>query len=67
MSWAEYEWKDGLPARALQKIEDLERQRDRLTKECQQRQFQLESLQQVPRPVGPYQLTLIINSGLESL
>ena len=47
MSWAVSEWKEGLPGKALQKIEEMERQVDRLTKERQQKQFQMDSLQQV--------------------
>ena len=47
MSWAVSEWKDGLPVRALQKIEEIEKQLDRLNKERQQKQFQMDSLQQV--------------------
>ncbi|KAG2467149.1 CENPF protein, partial [Polypterus senegalus] len=45
MSWAVEEWKEGLPTRALQKIQDIEGQLDKLKKERQQRQFQLESLE----------------------
>lgn len=45
MSWALEEWKEGLPTRALQKIQELEGQLDKLKKERQQRQFQLESLE----------------------
>uniref|UniRef100_A0A4X2KXC3 DH domain-containing protein n=1 Tax=Vombatus ursinus TaxID=29139 RepID=A0A4X2KXC3_VOMUR len=45
MSWALEEWKEGLSTRALQKIQDLEGQLDKLKKERQQRQFQLESLE----------------------
>ncbi|KAM7055301.1 centromere protein F isoform 2-T4 [Molossus nigricans] len=45
MSWALEEWKEGLPTRALQKIQELEGQLDKLRKERQQRQFQLESLE----------------------
>ncbi|XP_068009519.1 centromere protein F-like isoform X2 [Melanerpes formicivorus] len=45
MSWAVEEWKEGLPPRALQKIHELESQVDKLKKERQQRQFQLESLE----------------------
>lgn len=41
MSWALEEWKEGLPTRALQKIQELEGQLDKLKKERQQRQFQL--------------------------
>ena len=44
MSWALEEWKEGLPTRALQKIQELEGQLDKLKKEKQHRQFQLESL-----------------------
>ncbi|XP_029394655.1 centromere protein F [Mus pahari] len=45
MSWALEEWKEGLPSRALQKIQELEGQLDKLKKEKQQRQFQLDSLE----------------------
>ena len=44
MSWLVSEWKDGLPARALQKVDEMEKQVERLKKECQQKQFQVESL-----------------------
>ena len=47
MSWASYEWKEGLPLKALQKIEELERHRDKLRKELQQRQFQIDTIEQV--------------------
>uniref|UniRef100_A0A131XZI0 Putative myosin class ii heavy chain n=1 Tax=Ixodes ricinus TaxID=34613 RepID=A0A131XZI0_IXORI len=46
MSWAEGEWKVGLPAGALLKIDSLEQQLDRMQKERQQRQMQLDTLQQ---------------------
>lgn len=45
MSWALEEWKEGLSTRALQKIQELEGQLDKLKKEKQQRQFQLETLE----------------------
>lgn len=45
MSWAVEEWKDGLPGRALQKIQEMEVQLDKLKKERTQKQFQLESLE----------------------
>ncbi|XP_027468585.1 centromere protein F [Zalophus californianus] len=45
MSWALEEWKEGLPTRALQKIEELEGQLDKLKKGRQQAQFQLETLE----------------------
>ncbi|XP_009947335.1 PREDICTED: centromere protein F [Leptosomus discolor] len=45
MSWAVEEWKEGLAPRVLQKIHELESQVDKLKKERQQRQFQLESLE----------------------
>lgn len=45
MSWALEEWKEGLPTRALQKIQELEGQLDKLKKERQQKQFQLEALE----------------------
>uniref|UniRef100_A0A672KQ06 Centromere protein F n=1 Tax=Sinocyclocheilus grahami TaxID=75366 RepID=A0A672KQ06_SINGR len=45
MSWAVEEWKDGLPAKALQKIQEIEGQLDKIKKERQQKQFQLDSLE----------------------
>ncbi|XP_074020807.1 centromere protein F [Numenius arquata] len=45
MSWAVEEWKEGLSPRVLQKIHELESQVDKLKKEHQQRQFQLEYLE----------------------
>ncbi|XP_030232437.1 centromere protein F isoform X1 [Gadus morhua] len=45
MSWAVEEWKDGLPAKALQKILEIEGQLDKLKKERTQKQFQLDSLE----------------------
>ncbi|XP_014345462.1 centromere protein F [Latimeria chalumnae] len=45
MSWAIEEWKEGLPSKALQKIQDFESQLEKLKKERQQKQFQLESLE----------------------
>ncbi|TFJ99541.1 zinc finger protein 3-like [Platysternon megacephalum] len=45
MSWVIEEWKEGLSTRVLQKIQELESQLDKLKKERQQRQFQLESLE----------------------
>lgn len=45
MSWAVEEWKDGLPGKALQKIQEMEVQLDKLKKERTQKQFQLESLE----------------------
>ncbi|XP_061481193.1 centromere protein F [Rhineura floridana] len=45
MSWAVEEWKEGLSTRALHKIQELESQLEKLKKERQQRQFQLESLE----------------------
>ncbi|XP_015207576.2 centromere protein F isoform X1 [Lepisosteus oculatus] len=45
MSWAVEEWKDGLPGKALQKIQEIESQLDKLKKERQQKQFQLETLE----------------------
>ena len=47
MSWVADEWKDGLPARALQRIEQIEKQFERVKKEKDQKQFQLDSLEQV--------------------
>ena len=47
MSWAADEWKDGLPAQALQKISQLETQLDRFKKDRDQKQCQLESLEVV--------------------
>ncbi len=45
MSWAVEEWKDGLPGKALQKIQEIEGQLDKLKKERQQKQFQLDSIE----------------------
>ncbi|KAM6128292.1 LOW QUALITY PROTEIN: centromere protein F [Pterocles gutturalis] len=45
MSQAVEDWKEGLSSRVLQKIRELESQVDKLKKERQQRQFQLESLE----------------------
>ncbi|KAM8817805.1 centromere protein F [Rhynchonycteris naso] len=45
MSWALEEWKEGLPTRALQRVQELEGQLDKLKKERQQKQFQLETLE----------------------
>ncbi len=47
MSWAQNEWKDGLSPKALQKVEELEKQLTRLKKEYQQKQFQIDSMEQV--------------------
>lgn len=47
MSQALGDWKEGLPTRALQKIQELEGQLDKLKKERQQRQFPLETLEAV--------------------
>ncbi|KAG7252351.1 hypothetical protein CRUP_001673, partial [Coryphaenoides rupestris] len=45
MSWAVEEWKDGLPAKAMQKIQEMEGQLDKLKKDRTQKQFQLDSLE----------------------
>lgn len=45
MSWAVEEWKDGLPGKALQKIQEMEAQLDKLKKERTQKQFQVDSLE----------------------
>ncbi len=47
MSWAANEWKDGLSPRAIQKVDEMEKQMARLKKEIQQKQFQADSLEQV--------------------
>ena len=39
------EWKDGLPGKALQKIQEMESQLDKLKKDRNQKQFQLDSLE----------------------
>lgn len=44
MSWAD-SWKEGLPPAALRKIETFEQQSERLQKECQQKQTQIDYLQ----------------------
>ncbi|KAH0622704.1 hypothetical protein JD844_025235 [Phrynosoma platyrhinos] len=45
MSWAVEEWKEGLSTRVLHKIQELESHLEKLKKERQQKQFQLESLE----------------------
>lgn len=45
MSWAVEEWRDGLSGKALQKVQEFESQLDKLKKERQQKQFQVESLE----------------------
>ncbi|XP_041035906.1 centromere protein F-like isoform X1 [Carcharodon carcharias] len=45
MSWALEEWKSELPSRALQKISEYESQLEKLKKERQQKQLQLDSLE----------------------
>ncbi|XP_072846327.2 centromere protein F [Pogona vitticeps] len=45
MSWVVEEWKEGLSTKVLHKIQELESQLEKLRKERQQRQFQLESLE----------------------
>lgn len=45
MSWADDEWKDGLPYRAIQKIQQLEKNQEKSQKESKQKQFQLDSLE----------------------
>ncbi|XP_058875972.1 centromere protein F-like isoform X2 [Acipenser ruthenus] len=45
MSWALDDWKAGLPGRALQRVQELESQLEKLLKERQQRQFQLEAVE----------------------
>ena len=47
MSWAASEWKDGLPGLALQKITEIEAQRDKYVKETQQKQFRIANLEEV--------------------
>ena len=47
MSWAANEWKDQLSPKALQKVEALEKQLDRVQKEVSQKGFQLQSFEQV--------------------
>lgn len=45
MSWAQDEWKDGLPYKALQKIEALEGELERVKRDKQQKQYQIDSVQ----------------------
>nr|XP_060610262.1 centromere protein F [Anolis sagrei ordinatus] len=45
MSWVVEEWKEGLSTKVLHKIQELESQLEKLKKERQQKQFQLESLE----------------------
>ncbi|XP_077487831.1 uncharacterized protein LOC144098817 isoform X1 [Amblyomma americanum] len=46
MSWAEGAWKDGLTPLVLRKVEAFEQQVTRLQKDCQQKQTQIDYLQQ---------------------
>uniref|UniRef100_A0A3Q3EED8 Centromere protein Cenp-F N-terminal domain-containing protein n=1 Tax=Labrus bergylta TaxID=56723 RepID=A0A3Q3EED8_9LABR len=66
MSWAVEEWKDGLPGKALQKIQEMEVQLDKLKKERSQKQFQMDSLeaalQKQKQKVGVY-LSRIFNDS----
>ncbi|XP_014068425.2 trichohyalin isoform X1 [Salmo salar] len=45
MSWAEEDWTVGMPGRALQKLKELQVQQERLNRERQQKQLQLDSTQ----------------------
>ncbi|XP_010896678.2 centromere protein F [Esox lucius] len=45
MSWAEEDWTVGLSGRVLQKVKELQIQQERLNKERQQKQLQLDSTQ----------------------
>ncbi|XP_078261927.1 uncharacterized protein cenpf [Rhinoraja longicauda] len=45
MSWVVEEWKEGLPTKVLQKIQEIELHLDKLKKERQQRQLQVEALE----------------------
>ncbi|KAJ8014870.1 hypothetical protein DPEC_G00020260 [Dallia pectoralis] len=45
MSWAEEDWTLGLSGRVLQKVKELQVQQDRLNRERQQKQLQLDSTQ----------------------
>ena len=47
MSWAADEWKADLPHQALRKITEIETQNEKLKKEREQKQYQIESLEQV--------------------
>lgn len=51
MSWAVDEWKADLPHRAMQKVEQLEAQINRLKKEGEVKQFKIDSMEQVSTPV----------------
>jgi centromere protein F len=45
MSWARDEWKDGLPHKALKKIEEIESDLERAKRDKIQKQYQIDSLQ----------------------
>uniref|UniRef100_A0A672TZE7 Centromere protein Cenp-F N-terminal domain-containing protein n=1 Tax=Strigops habroptila TaxID=2489341 RepID=A0A672TZE7_STRHB len=76
MSWAVEEWKEGISPRVLQKIHELESQVDKLRKERQQRQFQLESLEAALQKqkqkvtealcLNPFHLVLLLQSLMKS-
>ena len=46
-SWASGNWKDGLSSVAMKNISQLETHAEKLKREKEQKQFQLESLEQV--------------------
>ena len=47
MSWASSEWKNDLSAVAIKKVEEMEKQRDRMSKEMKQNKQQVDSIEQV--------------------
>ena len=52
MSWAADEWKADLPHRAVQKVEQLEGQVNRLKKEAEMKQYKIDSMEQVMKLLG---------------
>ena len=63
MSWAASEWKDGLPARALQKISEYEKQAERMKKEINQKEVQLDRLNQVRVVLNYWYMCLLFFVG----
>lgn len=44
MSWAEEDWTVGLSGRVLQKVKELQIQKERLSRENKQKQLQLDNI-----------------------
>ena len=47
MSWAESEWKNELSSLAIKKVDEMEKQRDRMSKEMKQNKLQVDAIEHV--------------------